>query len=67
MSRRSPAAAVLPSVYTMPIAYFNCTLRFFLGPIEGTAIVSLASTLGAVAAFLIARYLAQVREVSISC
>ncbi|KAF5839477.1 snare associated Golgi protein-domain-containing protein [Dunaliella salina] len=53
------AAYVLFTVLLIPGSILTLAAGALFGPIRGTVVVSIASTLGAVAAFLIARYLAQ--------
>lgn len=53
------AAYVLATVLLVPASLLTLAAGALFGPLLGTAVVSMASTLGASAAFLIGRYLAR--------
>lgn len=52
-------AYVLASVLLVPASLLTLAAGFLFGPVLGTAVVSVASTAGASAAFLVGRYLAR--------
>lgn len=53
------AAYVVATVFLIPASVLTVGAGFLFGPILGTVVVSIASTLGATAAFLVGRYLAR--------
>ena len=53
------AAYTIATVFLVPASLLTLAAGFLFGPILGSAIVSLAATLGATAAFLVGRYLAR--------
>ena len=53
------AAFVVATLLLIPATGLTLAAGFLFGPVSGTALVTLAATLGAAAAFLVSRYLAR--------